>query len=290
MPDVSGRKTAREEEEEAADEELADQELLLQDLYGHEYTDISEFTATLGCKRPETFEERVACAAELCKGVEDVQLTESNSAEIIKKVLSGLYCLDFTQRQLSARTQAETRQVFERVAKALLVVSVAHCKLGKAVNAVHAAYLGLESARQLPYQESRSLRIELRIQSALAKGCQRDFAGAAEDAHHVLQLFPGHEVATGVLRNAKSALRREGGPKERRWPSSWPLTRPVPVVENLPPRKPPKPLTFWRKVLLTVAIGPLLAFMALWVTYGKGTDMGTDTPTDLQTDVQRDAL
>merc|ERR1711971_34484 len=96
-------------------------------------------------------------------------------------------------------------------------LSLAVRMMGDAASACRAAELGLEVARKLPYEESKSLRVKLRLRRALAKGEERDFAAAYEDAQHVLQLAPDHEEALCVLRNSQVALRREKGPKEFRW-------------------------------------------------------------------------
>mmetsp|Transcript_101440 Transcript_101440/g.326953 ORF Transcript_101440/g.326953 Transcript_101440/m.326953 type:complete len:140 (-) Transcript_101440:46-465(-) len=129
-------------------------------------------------------------------------------------------------------------------------------RVGDLPGARRAADLGLELVQELPYKDSKGLRLKLRFHRALVRGERRDFQGAAEDVRHVLGLDPGHEGARCVLRNAEVARKREGGPKQQRW--RGPLTAALPSKT----RRGWRQLVVERWVLATaVLVGPVLAYL-----------------------------
>merc|ERR1719247_501631 len=119
----------------------------------------------------------------------------------------------------------ERQRIFDGLAPVLSNLSLARRKGGDISSAIHAADIGLEVVRKMPYEVSKPLRVKLRIRRALARGDARDFDGARSDARHVLDLSPGHEEATCIVKNSETAMRREGGLEERRWKGS--LTTPL---------------------------------------------------------------
>jgi len=95
--------------------------------------------------------------------------------------------------------------------------------MNDATSAITTSNIGLIVSEKVPYKKSKDMRVKLRLQRSLARGEQRNFEGARNDAEHVLQLFPGHEEAKLIMKNCDIALRLEKGPESKRW--KGPLTR-----------------------------------------------------------------
>lgn len=260
-------KAAREEAEAAKAEEVrmaelkhqeecADKEQFIQALCDeHEAADVCEFLKSIEVSRPEEFDERIKVAGEL-KEKAKALFQEGNNEQAVKYWFAAVHICDFTPRQLMARSKDDRKTVLKEVVPVLSNLSLAVRKMGDPASACRAAYVGLEISRKLPYDESRLLRIKLRLRRAVAKGDQRKFSDAREDAQHVLQLDPDHEEAKTILRNSETALRREKGPEESRWKGV--LTKPLPVKKVQKAATP-----YWK--IAVVVVGPLLAFYALKV-------------------------
>jgi len=215
---------------------------------------VLEFMARTECTRPVEFQERLDLAGRL-RETAKAKFQDSDNEDAAMRWLGAVHCLDFTANQLLERTPAERQQVKESLVPVLSNLSVVLRKLGRRKDACAAADVGLDVAQELPYKESKPLRVKLRFHRALAKGEARDFAGAREDLRHVLQLDPEHDSAKTALRNCDLAIRLEKGPEETRWKLS--LTAQLPSDRTRKQRG-----SLWWKVV-AVVFGPLLAFYVM---------------------------
>lgn len=247
------REEAEQEESEKAavkrKNDMADVEQVLAALCSGEAQQILDFMSGIGCVRPESYEDRLKMANELREKGKTL-FKDGDNEMAARHWLSAVHCLDFTPRSLQPHSKGERKQVLEAMGTLISNLSVASRKMGDPAGACKAADIGLQVIQKMPFAESKALRVKLRLHHAIAKGEQRDFAGAGDDARHVLQLCPGHEEATRIARNSGVALRREKGPGEHRW--KGPLTIPIP--------KKKKASSDWSWKLALVIIGPLLAF------------------------------
>lgn len=243
------------EEQEAKDLERRKAEEAESELVLRTICDASErerVLESLSGGRPEAFEERQATAGELREAAK-AAFGAAEHRQAIDKWLGAVWCLDFTANELAKRTPEERKAVAEALTAVLSNLSMAFRKEGKVKQACSAADAGLDVARRLTFEESKPLRVKLRFRRALAKGDLRDFAGAREDAQHVLQLAPDHEEAKCMVRNCDVASRREKGPPEQRWRGS--LT--VAIPKKVAPAQPWS--SSWRLALAFLAV--LLALL-----------------------------
>jgi len=188
-------------------------------------SEVTEFLSSIDSNRPEELEDRLQAAVTLREKAK-VLFDESQLEEAIRHWLGAVHCIDFTPRQMAAQSLKDRQRIKEGLLPLLSNLSLANRKLGKTREAFRCADIGLEVVQQTPYESSKPLRVKLRLRRALARGELRNFEGARSDAQHVLDLSPGHEEATCIVRNCEIAMKREKGPKDRRWNGS--LATPLP--------------------------------------------------------------
>lgn len=247
-------KEMREREEANKDVEQVLQALV----YKEELEQIIEFLSSIDSKRPEEFQERLRSSETLREKAKELWASadKEKTQEALKYWHGAVHFLDFTSAQIKEMSEEDRLLVFDPLAKVLSNISIAYHRLRDAQDAIRCANLAMYVVGKLPYASSKALREKIYIRRALARGDIRNFNGALDDANHVLTLTTGHEEATCIARNSQIALRRESGPKEKRW--KGPLNKPIPK-KNLP--KTDSSLLYWR--ILTVGALLLLFFM-LW--------------------------
>lgn len=239
-------------------EEVADKEQVLQCLCPDRDTSgVLDFMRGIDCTRPEDFDDRLRLAGDMRQKAKTL-FQESDTDQAVFHWLCAVHCLDFTPAQQCERTAEDRRKIIEGLTPVLGNLSLAIRKLGDPPAAIVAANVGLEVIRKLPFGDSKEQRVKLYLRRALARGDARNFAGASEDAGHILQLHPGHGEATCIRRNAGLALRREGGPEELRW--RGPIDAPAPKKA----RGEQPGGSSWCKAYVMV-LGPALALGMLWL-------------------------
>mmetsp|Transcript_23304 Transcript_23304/g.59496 ORF Transcript_23304/g.59496 Transcript_23304/m.59496 type:complete len:306 (+) Transcript_23304:85-1002(+) len=211
---------------------------------------------TLKGPRPGDAEARLGMAGEL-RELARQRFEASELSEAVSIWLCAVHCLDFPAAERALLPEGLAERVFGALCPVLSNLAVAMRRVGDLPGARRAADLGLELVQELPYKDSKGLRLKLRFHRALVRGERRDFQGAVEDVRHVLGLDPSHEGARCVLRNAEVARKREGGPKQQRW--KGPLTAALPAKV----RRGWRQLVEERWVLAAaVLVGPVLAYVA----------------------------
>lgn len=208
-------------------EEMMDKEQFIPFLSGGEAAHPADkpppFLADVGMScRPEGWEARVKAAGELREKAK--ALFQKSEVEFAAKHwLAAIHCLDFTPRQLEARTKEERVTIYEASLPIFCNMAIGARKMNDPMSAVTTSNIGLIVSEKVPYKKSKDMRVKLRLQRSLARGERRHFEEARNDAEHVLQLSPGHEEAKLIIKNCDIALRLEKGPESKRW--KGPLTR-----------------------------------------------------------------
>lgn len=242
------------------DEEMKDKEQVLPALvYNDEIQQIMEFLSSIDEKRPECVQERLQAAENLREKAKELweSRDKSQCQEALKYWHGAVHYLDFTSAQIKEMSEEDRLLVFDPLAKVLSNMCIAYHRYRDAQDAIRCANLALYVVGKLPYNSSKSLREKIYIRRALARGDTRNFSGALDDANHVLTLTAGHEEAIRIAANCQIALRRESGPKERRWRGSLNITLPK---KNVPKSANHFPRLQW----LLAALALLLLLFILW--------------------------
>eukprot|EP00929_Paragymnodinium_shiwhaense_P096082 TRINITY_DN5757_c0_g1_i1.p1 TRINITY_DN5757_c0_g1~~TRINITY_DN5757_c0_g1_i1.p1 ORF type:complete len:321 (-),score=82.96 TRINITY_DN5757_c0_g1_i1:130-1023(-) len=211
-------------------------------------------TAELCVDRPpdDDFDARLTRALEFRDSAKKL-FHDGDMEEAIANWMGCVYHLDWTKKQLAERSDDERLRACEVAAPVLSNLCMAHRKKGRLQQARAAADFGIDFARGLPYEASKPIRVKLLFRRAVVLGDARKFEAAREDLVHLLQLAPDDEEAKTAMRNCDTALRREKGPKDKRW--RGPLTRPI-------PKKTKQFFDAYWKVVAAL-LGPLLAVLLM---------------------------
>lgn len=202
-----------------------------------QYAELQKFLSNSQQSHPSDFEAKLKIAKDLHQignlkfENEDMKNTEFFS-------LAALHYLDFSPTELSGLASDERQHVNKVVVPTLGRLSAAIHKTRGSDAGVIAADFGLDildecsslgcSFPTFTKEEAELLRIELHFSRALAKGDQRDFEGAHEDASRVLHLCEFNLSqdqekvmrAKRVARNSRLAQKRERRSQKYRWKGS----------------------------------------------------------------------
>lgn len=214
-------KAARAKEEQRKwVESVADTEQLLDACTPKDHPlDITALLESFEVVRPESFDDRLKLAAELCEKAK-IQFKESHLDVAGNYWFCAMHCLDFTPRQQSQQPMENRTRLLTAVVPTLEHLSLVSSRLKDTRTAARIADLGVDVASKLAYKDSKDLRVRIRLRRAIARGDLRDFAKAEEEAGQVLLLSPDHPQASLIKRNAQIAQKRERLEPEQRWRGS----------------------------------------------------------------------
>jgi len=191
-------------------------QLLQQLCTAEQYTEMHNFLSNTQRAKPSDLEGRSKIATDLLN-IADKKFEAGDMNNTIFFRIAGMHYLDFSQDDFSKLSLDEQRQVHHTLVTELRKLSVAMRNAKRVRQAITATDLAFDMLDDLSQEDGERLKIELFFNRALAKGVDRDFEGAREEAHEILRLSPEHAQAKQIIKNCRVAIRRERGPRDSRW-------------------------------------------------------------------------